>query len=82
MALATVTEENTIGMPGLRLVRLTTTGTTSTYLPTVGTGDVVGVIATNESDSDGVGIGVSGQTITITVGTSGDVVTLLIAGRK
>lgn len=65
--------------PGMILVRLTTTGTTSTYVcPYFGT--IVAAIGNNESDNDGVGVGVSGTTITIIVGNAGDVVTLIVAG--
>jgi len=78
---ATVTSEEEIGMPGTRLVRLTTTDTTDTYVCPY-FAEIVAVIGNNESDIDGVGIGVSDQTITLTVGTSGDVVTLFIVGRK
>ena len=40
------------------------------------------MVGNNESDIDGVGVAVLSQTITLTVGTAGDVVTLIIAGRK
>ncbi len=83
MAAVTILEEPENFVPGFDVVRVTTTGTTSTYLfPRAGSGEIVGVIANNESDDDGVGIGVSGQTITITVGTNGDIVTLMVFYRK
>jgi len=81
MAAVTVLGNFTETLPeGLVGVRLTTTGTTSTYVcPNFS--DIGSVIANNESDNDGVGIAVSSQTITIIVGTSGDVVNLIISGR-
>ncbi len=72
--------------PGLFGVRLTTTATTDTYVVTA-FNRVEAVIANNESDNDGVGIAVSAfsannpTTITITVGTAGDIVTLMISGQ-
>lgn len=81
MAAATVLSDVEGFAPGTRTVRLTTTGTTSTYLCPY-FAEIVSAIGNNETDDDGVGIGVSGQTITITVGTSADVVTLDITGRK
>ena len=81
MTAATVLSEEETWFPGSRVVRLTTTGTTSTYICPF-FAEIVAVVANNESDDDGVGIGVSSQTITITVGTSSDVVTLFIVGRK
>ncbi len=72
--------------PTMEVIRLTTTGTTSTYV-SPHFNRVEAVIANNESDNDGVGIAVSDfvantpTTITITVGTSGDVVTLMIVGQ-
>ena len=80
MAAATELENSTETAPdGEVSIRLTTTGTTSTYVCPYFS-SIEAVIANNESDNDGVGIGVSGQTITITVGTSGDVVGLKING--
>ena len=80
MAAATVLGNFTETLPeGLVGVRLTTTGTTSTYVCPFFS-SIGSVVANNESDNDGVGIAVSGQTITIIVGTSGDVVDLIIAG--
>ena len=81
MVAGTVLSEEETWFPGSRVVRITTTGTTSTYLCPY-FAEIVAVVANNESDDDGVGIGVSGQTITITVGNSADVVTLFIVGRK
>jgi len=81
MVAATVKAEDVNAVCGLEIVRLTTTATTSTY-QTKKFAEIVGAWATNESDDDGVAVGVSGQTVTIVVGTSGDVVTLVIAGRK
>lgn len=73
-------------IPSIRIVRITTTATTDTYESPFA--DTVGAIANNESDTDGVGVAVEAipalgrtQTITLTVGTLGDVVTLMIAGR-
>jgi len=73
--------------PGMHGVRLTTVATTDTYESPFA--DTVIAIGTNETDDDGVGIAVETvpaagrtQTITITVGTVGDVVALLIVGRK
>ena len=73
--------------PGWHGVRLTTVSTTDTYEAPFH--DVVAVIANNESDDDGVGVAVEAvpasgrtQTITLTVGTTGDVVSLIIVGRK
>lgn len=80
MASVTELENSTETVPGTEVsIRLTTTGTTSTYVCPYFS-SIESVIANNESDNDGVGIGVSGQTITITVGTSGDVVGLKIDG--
>ena len=80
MAAATETTNATERLPpGMVLVRLTTTGTTSTYVcPYFGT--IVAAVGNNETDNDGVGVAVSGTTITITVDTLGDVVTLMVAG--
>lgn len=86
--MATINSEGGIPhMPGWWLVRLTTTGTTDTYESPFH--EVVAAVGNNESDSDGVGVAVETipaagrtQTITLTVGTSGDVVTLKIVGRK
>ena len=80
MAAATELSNSTESAPqGEVSIRLTTTGTTSTYVcPYFNT--IETCIANNESDNDGVGIAVSGQTITITVGTAGDVVGLKIHG--
>lgn len=78
---ATVTAHDTNLVTGLEIVRITTTSTTDTY-QTKKFATIVAAVGNNESDDDGVGIGVSSQTVTVTVGTSGDVVTLMIAGRK
>ena len=78
--MATLIEEIEGLPPGLFGYRLTTVATTDTFL--VPFDDIVAAKANNESDTDGVGVGVSGQVVTLTVGTSGDVVTLLVAGRK
>ena len=72
--------------PTMYSIRLTTTGTTSNYVCPV-FNRIESVVGNNESDNDGVGIAVSAfsannpTTITITVGTSGDVVTLMIVGQ-
>ena len=78
---ATITEDSSESMPkSIVQVRLTTTATTDTYIcPYFNSID--SAVGNNESDSDGVGVAVSGKTITLTVGTAGDVVTLLIAGK-
>lgn len=81
MAAGTVTQDDDGLYPEERLVRITTTGTTTTYLCPY-FAEIVACVANNESDDDGVGIGVSGQTITITTATSTDVVTLNIFGRQ
>lgn len=66
------------GMAGV-VVDVATTG--DTYLCPY-FAEIVGVVANNKTDDDGVGVAVSGQTITLTVGSSGDDVTLFIWGRK
>jgi hypothetical protein len=81
MVAATVTQDDANLVGGFEIVRLTTTGTTSTY-QTHKFATIIAAWANNESDDDGVGVAVDGQTVTITVGTSGDVVTLMLAGRK
>ena len=66
--------------PGLVCVRLTTGSTSDTWICPYF--QEIGVcIGNNESDNDGVGIGVSGRTITIKPTTGGDVIYLLISGR-
>ena len=66
--------------PGMAGVRLTTTGTTDTYkCPYFST--IEAVVGNNESENTGVGVKVDGKTITLTVGTLGNVVTLWIAGK-
>ncbi len=80
--MAAVTETNNFSErlpPGMIALRLTTTGTTSTYVCPYFS-KIEAAVGNNESDNDGVGIGVSGTTITIIVGNSGDVVTLMVAG--
>ena len=65
---------------GTVLITLTTTTTSDTwvcpYFQEIGA-----VIGNNRSDNDGVGIGVSGQTITIKPTTAGDVIELQVEGR-
>ncbi len=68
-----------LAIPGVAGVRLTTTSASETWVCPY-FAEILAVIANNESDNDGCDISWSGQTITIVVG-SGDVVTLLIAGR-
>uniref|UniRef100_A0A6M3L8J4 Uncharacterized protein n=1 Tax=viral metagenome TaxID=1070528 RepID=A0A6M3L8J4_9ZZZZ len=78
---ATITEDDDGFAPSTRVVRLTTDAITSTYVcPHFA--EIVSVVGNNESGDDGVGVGVDGVTITLTVGTAGDVVTLFIVGRK
>lgn len=81
MAAVTVLSDDVNSLPNCEILRVTTTGTTSTY-QTKKFAEIVAAVGQNESDTDGVGIAVSGQTVTITVGTSGDVVALWIVGRK
>lgn len=81
MTAATVKAEDANLLKGFEIVRLTTTSTTCTY-QTKKFATIVGAWANNESDDDGVGVAVSSQTVTLTVGTSGDIVTLMLAGRK
>ena len=65
--------------PGLVCVRLTCTTTSDTWVcPYFET--IIAVIPNNESDNDGVGIGISGKTITIKPPTGTDVISLLIMG--
>ena len=66
--------------PGLVCVRLTTTSTSDTWVCPYFQ-DIVACIGNNETDNDGVGIGVSGKTITIKPTSGTDVISLLIAGR-
>jgi len=68
-----------LAIPGLAGVRLTTTTSSDTWVCPYFE-EIIAVCANNESDNDGCDISWSGKTITIVVG-SGDVVTLLIAGR-
>ena len=81
MAAGTVTQDDDGLYPEERLVRITTTGTTTTYICPY-FAEIVTCVGNNESDDDGVGIGFSGQTITITVASSTDVVSLSIIGRQ
>ena len=66
-------------VPGLAIVRLTTTSADETWVCPYFE-EIIAVVANNESGNDGCDISWSGKTITIVVG-SGDVVTLMIAGR-
>ncbi len=66
--------------PGLVCVRLTTTTTSDTWQCPYFK-DAIICVANNESDNDGVGIGISGQTITIKPSDGGDIISLLITGR-
>ena len=81
MAAATVTEDNEGFSPSMRTVRLTQTGTTSTYVCPY-FAELVAIVGNNETDNDGVAVSWSGQTITITTVGATDVVTLYIVGRK
>ncbi|KKN24749.1 hypothetical protein LCGC14_0891750 [marine sediment metagenome] len=66
--------------PGLVCVRLTTTTTSDTWVCPYFQ-ELISVVPNNETDNDGVGIGVSGRTITIKPTTAGDIISLLIMGR-
>jgi len=82
MVVATLKENVTevTNIPGLAIVRLTTTATTCTWTcPYFST--IVAAIGNNESDNDGVSVAVDGTKITIKVTTLGDIVTLQVAGR-
>jgi len=81
MAVATVKAHDTNLLGGFEVVRLTTTTTSDTYQSRK-FATIVTAIGNNESDNDGVSVAVSGTTVTIGVATAGDVVTLLLAGRK
>lgn len=81
MTAATITEEIDVQIPGIEIVKLTTTGTTSTFQSRK-FAEIVGCWGTNTSDDDGVALSWSGTTVTIVVGTSADVIYLMIAGRK
>jgi len=78
--ITTPTTNSTELLPsGLVCVRLTTTTTSDTWICPYF--HEIGVcIGNNESDNDGVGVAVSGQTITIIAGAT-DVISLLISGR-
>ena len=66
--------------PGLVCVRLTCTTTSETWqCPYFD--EIIAVIPNNETDNDGVGIGISGKTITIKPTTGTDVISLLIMGK-
>ena len=80
MAAITVNEAHDIQIPGMRLYKMTTTGTTSTFVAPFA--EIVAAFATNKSDDDGVAVSWSGATVTIVVATSGDVIDLMIWGRK
>ena len=82
MAAATITLDLTdrLVIPGMALVHLTTTGTSSTYVCPYFS-EIVTAVATNASDKDGVGVAVSGTTVTVQVITEGDVVYLWVCGR-
>jgi len=81
MGVATVTERYDDPHLGLERVRLTTGATTDTY-QSKQFSSITEAFAVNESDDDGVGVAVSSQTVTLTVGTAGDVVDLILAGKK
>ncbi len=83
MAAATITADFTESMPsGLAGVKLTQTGTTSTYICPY-FHNIVAVKGNNFTDNDGVAVSWSNTTKVITITTVGatDVVTLVIAGR-
>ena len=81
MAAATVTADNEGFHPSIRTVKLTQTGTTSTYQCPYFS-EIVAVFATNTSDDDGEAISWSGTTITVVTVGATDVVDLMIVGRK
>ncbi len=66
--------------PGLVCVKLTTVSTSDTWQCPYFQ-EIIAVVPNNESDNNGVGIGISGQTITIKPPTAGDVISLLVTGR-
>ena len=83
MTAATITADFTESLPpGLAGVKLTQTGTTSTYICPY-FHHIVAVVGNNFTDKDGVAVSWSNTTKLITIVTVGttDVVTLLIAGR-
>ena len=81
MGVATVTETIEVGIPGLEIVKLTT-GTTSDTYQSRKFAEIVGCWGTNASDDDGVGVSWSSTTVTVAPTTAGDVIYLMIAGRK
>ncbi len=66
--------------PGLVCVRLTTVSTSDTWVCPY-FHEIGACVGNNETDNDGVGIGVSGQTITVKPTDAGDIISLLINGR-
>jgi len=83
MADVTVTSISEIMPQGMVLVRVTMTGATSTYTCPY-FHEIIACVGNNETDSDGVGVGVAAPTangvdITLTAGAT-DVITLVIAG--
>ena len=66
--------------PGIVCVDLTTTTTSDTWVCPYFQ-EIIAVIGNNQSDNDGVGIGVSTRTITVKPTTAGDIISLLIMGR-
>ncbi len=69
-----------IASDGTVLVTITTVSTSDTWICPYFQ-EIGAVIGNNQSDNDGVGIGVSGQTITIKPTTAGDVINLQVEGR-
>lgn len=80
MAAITVNEEIDVHIPGMKLYKMTTTGASSTFVAPFA--EIVAGFATNTSDDDGVAVSWSGATVTIQVATSGDVIYLMLWGRK
>lgn len=82
MAAATITAVDTSLVPLLEIVRLTTASTSTDTYQSKRFSKVVAAWINNESDNDACSVAISGSIATIKVGNAGDVVTLMLAGRK